>query len=715
MSGKSDNNQTASMLDFSGIKRVPVILQAEVAECGLACLAMVASFHGKRLDLAAVRKRFSTGLKGMNLQQMIEVADSLGLASRALKCPLEEAGHLSLPCVIHWDMNHFVVLTKVTSKHVMVNDPGKGRCQYGLDEFATHFTGVALELSPTQSFIREDERQRMRLGQLWSKLTGFKSALLALLGFSLLLQLFSLVSPYYMQWVVDEVLISQDVALLKVLALGFALIVLITVATTVARSWLVLRLSALFNMQLGVNLLHHLLRLPMSFFEKRHIGDLVSRFGSLANVRERITSGLVETTVDGLMSIAVLIMMFIYSIKLTVVVLIAVALYYLLRLSLYRPLHRTTEESIQASAKEQSNFLENVRGIQTIKLFTREAQRQSLWQNQYADVINADIRLGKLKIGFESSSKFLFGIENIVVVYIAAMTVMDGKMTVGMVLAFMAYKQQLTERATSFLEQLIEFRILRLHLDRISDIALHEQESCRDGDQLLEAPHGRLTVEGVSFSYGDAVPVLQEVSLVIEPGECIAIVGASGEGKSTLMKLMLGLLSPVSGRICLDGVDINTLGLTRYRRQIAAVMQNDTLFSGSVADNITFFDPEPNLLKMQKCAQLAAIDSEIRGFPMGYDSLVGDMGNQFSGGQMQRILLARALYQEPSVLFLDEATSHLDLDNETQISQQISKLPITRIIVAHRPETIRHADRVFALESGRVRDINVEEAISTNS
>lgn len=699
-------NQPANpveLLEFSGNKRVPLILQAEMAECGLACVAMIASFHGHKLDMAALRKRYSADLKGMNLQQLIGLSDSMGLASRALKCPIEEVGKLALPCVLHWDMNHFVVLTGVTKSGVSINDPGLGKRKLTLKEFTEHFTGIALELTPTKGFEKQDERQQMRLSQLWSKMTGLGKTLTSLFVLSILLQIFALVTPYYMQWVVDEVLISQDKPLLIVLALGFGLLAIINVITTGVRSWLVLRVSSLLNMQMGVNLLRHLLRLPMSYFEKRHIGDLVSRFGSLAQVRERLTTGLVETVVDGVMSIAVLVMMLLYSVKLTLVVVAAILIYALLRLALYRPLHRATEESIQASAKEQTNFLENIRGIQTIKLFTSEPQRQSIWQNRYSEVINADIRLGKLKISFEAVNKLLFGLENIIVIYLAATIVMSGGLTIGMVLAFIAYKNQLTERFASLIEQLILFRMLRLHLDRISDIALHEQEANRESIIPLNKVTGQLTLEHVSYCYGDNEPnIINDVSLTINAHESVAIVGESGCGKTTLVKLMLGLLTPTQGRILLDGQDITQIGLTQYRQQIAAVMQDDTLLSGSIADNLTFFEPEPNYLRMQQCAQLAAIDSDISKMTMGYNTLVGDMGSQFSGGQVQRLLLARALYQQPSLLFMDEATSHLDIENEAKISEQIKHLKMTRVIIAHRPETIKQAQRVLIMHQGKV-------------
>ena len=560
----------------------------------------------------------------------------------------------------------------------------------------------------------------MKFTQLWSSMSGLKSGLVKLIGLSLVLQLFALMTPYYMQWVVDEVLISFDKPLLTVLAIGFALITIVSVVTNAVRSWLILRLSSLLNMQMGVNLLRHLLRLPMFYFESRHVGDIVSRFGSLAQIRERITTGFVETLVDGVMAITVLIMMALYSLKLTAVVLAAIALYTLVRLALYRPLHQATEEMIQASAKEQSNFLENIRGIQTIKLFGNESQRQGIWQNRYAEVINSEIRLGRLNISFDSFNKLLFGLENVVVIYFSAIMVMANSLTVGMVLAFIAYKGQLTSRFANLIEQIIQFKMMRLHLDRISDIALTEQEANREGEAMYLASNiannnsseenqfkGELTLENICFSYSEEqAPILKNVNITLNVGDSIAITGASGTGKTTLMKIMLGLLQPTSGKVLLDGKDITQLGLKNYRKQIAAVMQDDTLLAGSIADNISFFDPQPNHLKIEQCAHLAAIHEDIIKMTMGYNSLAGDMGSNLSGGQIQRLLLARALYQSPCVLFMDEATSHLDKDNEAKISEQIQHLSMTRIMIAHRQETINMAEQVYHLENGSLINLN---------
>jgi ATP-binding cassette subfamily B protein RaxB len=289
------------------------------------------------------------------------------------------------------------------------------------------------------------------------------------------------------------------------------------------------------------------------------------------------------------------------------------------------------------------------------------------------------------------------------VIYLAAMLVMVNSLSIGMVLAFIAYKNQLTNRLASLIEQLIQFKMMRLHLDRIADIALHEQEKNREGRAFVSQARGKLVLENISFSYSpDSSNIIDNLSMNIDAGDSVAIIGASGCGKSTLIKLMLGLLQPTAGRIQFDGQDITHMGLENYRKLIAGVMQNDTLLAGSIADNISFFDPEANDLKIEQCAQIASIHQDISKMSMGYNALVGDMGCNLSGGQLQRLILARALYKSPHILFMDEATSHLDVKNEARISEKVQELKMTRVIVAHRPETIKRANRLYLLKNGKL-------------
>ncbi|MEK0162006.1 peptidase domain-containing ABC transporter [Pseudoalteromonas piscicida] len=695
------------LLRFSGNKRLPVILQTEAAECGLASLAMVAAYHGHKTDLTSLRREHEISLKGANLEELMQIADKLKFSTRALRLDLEHLPKLKTPCILHWDMNHFVVLKKVSSRGIEIHDPGVGLRKYTLSEFSKHFTGVALELNPTEEFRSEDTRVNLKLSDFWSKVTGMKSTLGKVFILSVLLQAFAIASPYYMQLVVDEVVLSYDKNLLAILAIGFGLLMLIEMITGAVRSVLLLHFGNLMSIQLGSNLFYHLIRLPLKYFEKRHIGDVVSRFGSLQQVKDLLTQGVIEVIIDGIMAIATLVMIFVYSPKLSFVVLVAIVLYAIFRIAMYRPLRQMSEEVIVNSAKEQSNFMETIRGIQTIKLFGREVQRQSVWHNKYADSLNAGIRVGHLNIGYEAVNKVIFGVENVLVIYFAALLVMDGDLTVGMLFAFMAYKRQFVEKMAGLVEKAIEFKMLNLHFNRLGDITLTDKEQDIERKISGSPLTGKIELQNIAYKYNQKdAPIFKSLNLQIEAGESVAIIGPSGCGKTTLAKIMLGLFEPDDGKVLVDNQDIRQLGLGSYRSQIAGVMQDDQLLSGSIADNISFFDPQLDMKQVEWAAQVAAIDKDIANMTMGYNTLVGDMGAALSGGQIQRLLLARALYRKPKILFMDEATSNLDTKLEYAVNTAVKSLDITRIIIAHRPETIASADRVIELRYGEAVEVD---------
>jgi len=690
------------LLKFSNKNRLSIILQTEVADCGLACLGMVASAHGHKIDLATLRRQYPSSLRGLTLQSLIQIADKMHFASRPLRLELEEMNQLQMPAILHWDMNHFVVLKSVDSKGITIHDPAQGARFITMEEVSKHFTGIALELSPTADFKPKNEIKKVPLSTFWSRIVGLKQAMINVLVLSIALQLFSLISPYYMQLVVDEVLMRSDSNLLTVLAIGFAMVMLINVGTESLRSYLVLKLSTMLSIQMAANLFRHLVRLPMAFFEKRHIGDIVSRFGSLSKIESFLTQGMVQAIVDGLMSIATLVLMFLYGPSLMCVVLAAVALYGLMRLAFYYPLRAITEESIISKAKESSNFMETIRGIQSVKIFGKESQRQVLWQNRFADSINAGIRQSKMGIGFSILNALLFGLENIVVVYLGAKLVMGGGFSVGMLYAFMSYKSNFVSRIVGLINNLIEVKMLGLHLERLGDIALEQQEPQESQEHFMSKTdwkiEGTIRLENISFQYNEEEAfIFQNVNIEIKAGESVAIVGPSGCGKTTLMKVMMGLFAPKTGTIYIDNVPLAQLGNKIYREHYGAVMQNDQLLSGSIAENICFFEPIIEDQKIEQVAKMAVIHQDIIKTPMGYNTLIGDMGTSLSGGQKQRILLARALYKNPAILFLDEATSHLDVGLEQAVNYAVKQLNMTRIIIAHRPETIRSADRVLIL------------------
>ena len=689
-------------LHFSARRRLPLFLQTEAAECGLASLGMIAWFHGHRIDLAGLRRRFTVSLKGATLAYLMQVASRLHMAPRPLRLELEELARLRMPCILHWDLNHFVVLKSVDARGVVIHDPAYGVRRLALSEVSRHFTGIALEVLPTTQFREADERRRLHLRDLTGTLSGLKRSLSQVLVLALALQAISIVSPFYMQWVVDGAVVAGDRDLLTVLGIGFLLLAVTQVALTALRSWIVLYLSTTLNLQWLANVFSHLLRLPVSYFEKRHLGDVVSRFGAVNAIQRTLTSSFVEAILDGLMAAATLAMMVVYSAVLAAVAIAAVVCYGLLRWLFYQPLRRATEEQIVHSARQQSHFLETVRGVQSIKLFGRQDERRSRWLNLVVESTNQDLATQKLGLGFRAANGLVFGVERIAVVWLGALLVLDSTFSVGMLFAFMSYKDQFSARIGGLIDKMIDLRMLGLQGERLADIVLTPPEEDAPAT-AADAIDASLEVNAVSFRYSDTEPlVLVNCSFRVAPGESVAIVGPSGCGKTTLLKLMLGLLAPTDGKILAGGIDIQKLGIDRYRRLVGTVMQDDQLFAGSIGDNISFFDPAPDQAAIEQFARTAAVHDDIHAMPMGYHTLIGDMGAALSGGQKQRILLARALYKQPRILFLDEATSALDVEKERAVNDAIRSLHLTRIIIAHRPETIASADRVIVLQGGRV-------------
>jgi ATP-binding cassette, subfamily B, bacterial CvaB/MchF/RaxB len=697
---------TAGLRLGLGGHRVPVVLQTEAAECGLACLAMVASAHGHRTDLATLRQRFSVSSKGVTLKELVRMAEALRLQPRALRAELDDLGQLRTPCILHWDLNHFVVLVSVTRGVATIHDPGRGLRRLKRDELSRHFTGIALELQPAPGFAPQVERQRITLSQLLGPVTGFKRSLAQVFVLAFALELFTLLSPFFMQWVVDGVILTADRDLLLTLAVGFGLLVLIQVATAAARSWAVLVLSSTLNLQWLVNVFAHLLRLPVAWFEKRHPGDIWSRFGSVQQIQKTLTSSFIEAVLDGLMVLLALGVMLLYSVPLTLVALAAVTGYALLRWAFFKPQREATEEALVFEGRQASHFLESLRGVQAIKLFNAQGDRGSRFASLVVDTMNADIASRKLELLFGVLHRLLFGLERVAVIGLGALFVLDGKLSVGMLFAFFAYREQFALRVSALIDKTVALKMLRLQGERLADIVLTAPEGEGERDAPAAAPEAgapAIELRDVSFRYADGEPeVLRGVSLRIEPGESVAIVGPSGGGKTTLLKLMLGIHAPTHGELRVGGQPLSRVGLRAWRDRVGVVMQDEPLFSGSIAENIAFFDPAPDRAWVEQCARVAAVHDEIEAMPMGYHTLIGEMGAALSGGQKQRILLARALYKRPQILLLDEATSSLDVERERQVNQAVRQLALTRVIVAHRPETIASAGRVIALHDGRV-------------
>jgi ATP-binding cassette subfamily B protein RaxB len=661
---------------------------------------MLAGRYGHRVDLPALRQHYSLSLRGTTLQDLVRLASSMRLATRALRAEVPHLRQLRLPCVLHWNHNHFVVLTRVRKGRIVIHDPAVGRRAVPVQEVDKRFTGIVLEAWPTASFERKTERARVRIWELLRGTDGFAAAATQVLTMSLVLEAIGITIPIGFQLVLDDVVVSDDRDLLTLIALGIGLVLGFRALIDFVRSWAIIAAGASLTLHWKMSLFRHLLRLPLSFFERRHAGDVASRFISIDRIQQTLSTASISPVVDGVMGFVLVVMMWLYDPWLALLAVAMTCVYALMRSLGYRLYRRANEEAVVYAAYENSHFLESLRGMASIKALAMGDRRQGIWNNYLVDRVGAELRVSKIDLIFTIASNFLFGLDRILIIFFGARAVMGSTLSVGMLVAFLAYKDQFSQRVGKFLDTIVRMGTLTVHGERIADIALAEAEQDDVGRTVGSAPSvisskAGLSARGIDFRYSDAeARVITDFDLDVAPGECVAIAGPSGAGKTTLLKILAGLLRPTAGTVLIDDIPLQAIGLEAYRAQIGCVLQDDRLFAGSIAENIAGFTPSPDPERIQQVARFAAIHEEITRMPMGYETLVGDMGSSLSGGQVQRIVMARALYRQPRILLLDEATSHLDEENERAINEAIRRLTISRVIVAHRRSTLDMADRI---------------------
>jgi len=697
---------TSNLLTLWPRSRVPLILQSEAAECGLACLAMIASTHGHDTDLLTLRRRFELSSRGATLARLMEIAEQLGFANRALRLELEELPQLQTPCILHWDLNHFVVLVKADAQRITIHDPAVGERTLTLKEVSPHFTGVALELSPSTGFQKKEDKTPFKLSVLFAGQKGLWRAFGQMAVLSIVLEVFGILMPMLSQWVIDDVVVTRDAPLLVVLTVATFLLAVMALGTRLLRSWIVLGASLSWKISSSSNVFRYMLKLPLSYFDKRHTGDVLSRFGSVDTIQDTITANLIESVLDGVVSLVTLALMFMYSPQLATIVLIVALIYAAVRFAVFRPYRQAAEELIVREANAQTFLLETLRGMAAIKFFAKPGWRVGGWMNQQAQMVNANVKQQRISMLYQGVNGVVGAVEQSLILYLAATMILDEKFSIGMLVAFLAYKGQFLQRVSELLERIINLRLLKLQGERLADIVLTEPEApspAHAAASLRADEPMTLEVRDVTFRYstGEA-PVLDKVNLTLHTGQAVAVIGPSGCGKSTLMKILSGQVLPESGEVLLNGVPMQRLGAEAFRTVLGTVFQDDQLFSCSIYDNIAMNDVEATPEKVEEAARRACVHDDILRMPMGYQTLVGSMGGTLSGGQKQRVLLARALYKQPRFLLLDEYTSHLDFDTEHHVQQSINALGCGRFIITHRQHSLSEGDEIFMLWGGQL-------------
>ena len=671
-------------------------MQGETNECAHACLAMVLNHHGRYTSLADLRRQVQHS-RPLALSELKTLAETEGMAGRSIACDMQHLNQLRLPAIMHVDFSHFVVLEKVTRRGARILDPAVGERFVDFEELHRRFTGIILELEPGVSFKPAGEMPRYSAGALISQIPlGTLARTLGLvLLLSICIQVFALATPFFGQVVIDEVLATGEVDLLLLITLAFGVIHLLSTITQWLRGLLAIRLSSQLSFRLSAWLFSHLLNLPIDFFSRRTIGDIISRFNSVMPIQDFITQSMVAILVDCLMVVTTFIALLAYSPWVFATVAVAFVLFFLVQLLCFRILRRRTHAMIIREAETQTHFIESLRTIETIRRFGAISQRSDEWLGRFVKSINAEINTGRAEIWF-SLFRYLFtSVTLLFVVYVAAGETLGNTLTVGMLFTITAYTNHLTGACQSLAGSWQEYMMLSLHVQRMSDILETKPDTRQPLPLVTDAPSVRLV--NVAYQHpGATADVLNGINIDLPAGSSLAITGRSGCGKSTLMRVIAGELSATQGEVFLASRLVTSA--VSFEPMFSHITQHDQLLSGTLAENISLFDPVPDSERMVSAAMTACIHEEISTLPLGYETRVGEMGCELSAGQIQRVLIARALYRPAPVLLMDEGTSHLDGGVERDVMRGILQLEQSCIFITHRPEVAQLADQQLHLQ-----------------
>jgi ATP-binding cassette subfamily B protein len=689
-------------------RRVRYVPQIEVTECGAACLTMILGYHGHHAPLSELRQACGVSRSGADALSIVRAARKFGLVAQGVRIEMDQIGELTLPAILHWDFEHFLVLERIAKGRAILVDPASGRRSIGLDEMGRHFTGVALMLTPSPS-LEPRRRTRPSLSKYREIFRRSLPSLLQILLASVGLQLVGLLFPVATQILLDAVIVPHQRAFLWGLCMALAAAVLTKALLKLVRSFVVQGLRNVLDFTLMSRFLDHLLHLPLAFFLQREAGDLVQRVHSNATIQNLLSSQSISALLDSALLLGYAALMLAFDLKLGLLIIC----FGLVRVGLLLFVRERNQlamaAELTASGREFGALLEALSGLETTKASGAENRMVQRWAHRMTGRVNSSLERRRLSTSTGQLTVLLQGIGTALVFLVGGEQVVDQKMTIGTFASFLALQGLFMSPLQSLLETVSQLQFLGNHLERLDDVLTTPPEPSGSVDP--GRLRGAIELEEVSFGYSPAEPpILQDITVRIRPGEKVALVGPSGAGKSTLARLLLGMHLPSSGRIAFDGRDLRELDLQKVRDQMGVVLQETFLFDDTVRANLSLKDADLPLERLRVAARLACVDGVIDGMPEGFASRVGDNGNVLSGGQRQRLNLARALARDPAVLLLDEATSSLDLETERRVHANLASLGCTRVLIAHRLATVQDADRILVLQDGRiVQEGNYEE------
>lgn len=675
-------------------------------DCAIACLVMIAGHYGLTTTVQKLSGQMNGNASALSAYDIVHFAEQLNFNSRVLRLEPEEISDLKAPCILHWKMNHFVVLESVSGDKFTIIDPSRGKRKISLTEINCFFTGVALEFTPSEKFRPKKASTEISLTSLAAGLKTDIPAIANIVVMVALLEALTLLAPLVSQVVIDGAITSHDKDFLLVAAVGGIFLALLQFTVGVAGDVAKLRLRQRVSLRWSSNLFRHLMNLPWSYFQSRQVGDISNRFSALKPIKDFLLTSIISAWADLVVLVVTCVLMMTYSTTLFWIVIIASLCYALTQALSYPFLKNATTERVVLSSAEHSHFLESIRSALTLKMSGSLAGRVNNWANLVVDVQNRDTATQKIQIIISAANTLIFGIESMCVLYVAGALIIDSQMSIGMLVAFIAFKGNFTTRISGLLEMVTQWHMQSVHCERLADIALHQPEYQNDlRTATSDAP---LTVElvNISFRHKPEAPwVLKNVNLTVCPGDSLAIIGRSGSGKSTLIKLILGLLQPTEGHILINGIRLEEFGTASVRSLIGTVLQEDQVLNGTIAENIAGFNLDSCINEVQNASKCANLHKIICRLPMGYQTNITNVCSTLSSGQKQRLFLARALYKQPKLLILDEATNNLDLHSEQHIILSLKSMRITLISIAHRIETLALASKIISIENGEITNI----------
>ncbi len=694
-------------------RHLPLVFQTERTDCALSCIVMVANFHSIPLNLTQLKSIYPQYKKGMNLNDIYDILVSAGMNVRVLSVDNDELGKVKLPCILHWNCDHFVVLKKIRKGKFIIHDPEKGLLKLGYVKFFDHFTGVVVESVPglvitdssSKYFLPKKDKSdtvSKKFKFFFSLLRQCQSPVYFILILLFIIEFINICLPQVTQLIIDDVIVNSDMHLLIVATSGYFLLSLIQLVVSSAKGGILIWMNAQLGYQLPLSFYNKLMALPFSFFNSRTLGDLISRFDSVDIIKNTTATQLLAIVLDSIMVSASFIMLMIYDKFLALIVIIMLFLYVLTKLFSYKVYKYCNVSTLKSRARQQGAVIESVKNHQLLKLYSECRGVRGNFTQSLVDVVNNQAKVGYIQNIFTGANLFLSSLKNVSILYFGGAQVMSGNFSVGMLVAFISYSEQFCRRSMKIIDFMMQGYMSGVHIERINEVitASPETEPLTPSFSFQSVNGISLELSNLSFSYSATSEVLSRVSFKLEPGETLLVSGKSGCGKSTLIKIILGLLPPSGGGILCNNMNVAKHTIHSFRKITGTVLQGDTLLSGSLLYNITFDNTVP-LDDVVHITKGLGIHDVINSLPVGYYSQVTDINSFLSVGQIQRILLARAIYRKPALLILDEATSNLDHESEIQVIDYIATIPCTKIIISHKGEALRIADKILSLDRSK--------------